>query len=260
MEKEKPENKVLGANTTNGGVQESPSSSDITPAGAPVQAQSANAALPGKKGKKAPSFEQTLDMGLVKRKRRRRIASWITLVSAVGVSIFVIVAFIGSTNGTYSVKMEDKKGTLTMALEPTFQNKVTYLSAKGLENAYATRADNLPDDDVIDDEPGGSKNGKRISQTNDSFSYDTYLGYTFFIKNVSNSDVTYTLDLNIDKFKNPDNNATSPLDILRIRFYENSYVDGGAKTHSSETFARSTNTPFYYPDGTLETRVHLFLR
>jgi hypothetical protein len=174
------------------------------------------------------------------------------------------------------VQMDDTKAVLTMATNNDFDKKTSYLRATGMKKAYAYSADWLPDDAVIDDNNGGTKNGfvtyaedssdtgtdsvsvSTASSTQEGYAYDSYFGYTFFVRNVGAAPASFSLEYNIDNYKNPTNVAISLLDIVRVRVYENLITvaeDGtSSTTHESQTFARVSNKPFVNDSGQIENR------
>jgi hypothetical protein len=99
-------------------------------------------------------------------------------------------------------------------------------------------ADHLPDDDIIDNSTGGSKNGLKQSVAHPDYKVDTYMAYTFYVKNVSKDSTYFNLQLNLDAYKNGINQSCSLVDIVRLRLYANRYVEGQATTHENTTYAK----------------------
>jgi hypothetical protein len=205
------------------------------------------------KPKKGPPVRPTpSNESYAKRNKRRKVALISLSIGAVGCLALGIIAFLGDYSGTFTVRL-DPQGKLTLSLDNDFANKTSYLKASGLENAYAWMADLVPSEGDIDNDSGGQKNGFKADKQG-NYAYDTYLGYTFFVRNVSDDGVSYSLDFDITDYRNPTNVAVSLMDILRVRVYENLIADDGTSAHSCLTYARATNTPFEKDDGTVETR------
>jgi hypothetical protein len=205
------------------------------------------------KPKKGPPVRPTPSSeSYAKRKKRRKIALICCAIGTMGCVALGIIAFLGDYSGTFTVRL-DPQGKLTLSLDNDFANKTSYLKASGLENAYAWMADLVPSEGEVDNDTGGQKNGFKADKQG-NYAYDTYLGYTFFVRNVSDDGVSYSLDFDITDYRNPTNIAVSLMDILRVRVYENLIADDGTSAHLCTTYARATNTPFEKDDGTVETR------
>jgi hypothetical protein len=193
-----------------------------------------------------------LQPDFVKRKKKRRLAIVLFSIGFLGCGTLAILAFLGRTSGEFSIQLGEGKTTLTMSTTSTFESPSTYLKATGLANANTWDADSLPEDSSLDtDTWNGSHNG--YYTTSSSSQIDTYLAYTFFIKNSSTDYVNYSINLSIDDYRNPVNESSSLLDILRVRIYENVVVSD-AIAHDQSTYARKSNTPYTLENGTEESR------
>jgi hypothetical protein len=206
-----------------------------------------------KKTPKTPEFRSPSNEAYVKRRKRKRVALVVLAVSSVGVFTLGLVSFLGEYSGNFTVKMDNKRADLTMGVDPDFNRKTTYLKGSGLENAYSLQADDLPAAEKLDTEPFGAKLGTRTSTTHPDFTYDTYMAYTFLVKNVSDEATSFSVEFDVDQYNNPTNNAVALQDIARVRIYENLVTSAG-ETHQCNTYARKSSTPFTTSDGTLETR------
>jgi hypothetical protein len=178
------------------------------------------------------------------KRRKRRTAAWIFFgVGGTGCAIMAIIAFLGQISGNFSIKLnEQDNAKIAMATETSFSDETSYLRAQGLVSADCITADNLPDDNLVDTETGGDKNG------------DNYFAYTFYIKNTSADKVSYNVAVNIDDYRNPSNQAVSLIAILRLRVFENLVTTPDAITHAMSTYAKGTSTPYTNSDGVTEYR------
>jgi hypothetical protein len=189
-----------------------------------------------KASKKA--YREVPNETFIRRRKQKRVALVILSVSGIGVLMLGIIAFLGQVSGNFTVKI-DSKADLTMDdTDGTFVQKTSYLKATGLKNASTIYADNIPDDDIVDGAAGGSKNGTKTTESHPDYSVDTYMCYTFYVKNVSKDSSNFNLTLNIDAYENGINASCSLIDIVRLRLYCNPFVEGETSTtHDNETYA-----------------------
>jgi hypothetical protein len=207
-----------------------------------------------KKPAKAPEFRSPSNETFVKRRKRKRVALAVLAVSSVGVFTLGLVSFLGQYSGNFTVKMDNKRADLTMGVDPDFNKKTTYLKGSGLDNAYSLQAEDLPSAEKMDSSPYGPKLGTRTSTLHPDFTYDTYMAYTFLVKNVSPEKTSFSIEFDVDQYNNPTNNAVALQDIARVRIYENLLTGDGNETHKCNTYARKSSIPFTTSDGSLETR------
>lgn len=199
-----------------------------------------------------------------KRKKQKKIA-WIvfgaTLTGCVSLSI---LAFLGRYSGNFTIQMaQESKTQFTLytqynaatggSADPT--DATSYLKAVGLQNAMAITADSLPADDDVDNAIGGAKNGTRsiVDANNNTFTKDTYLGFTFFVQNISGIKASFDVQMNA-QFTLPSNDAPSLEDIIRVRVFENLVNADGTLSHGMATYAYSTKNPTTSSDGTVDHR------
>jgi hypothetical protein len=193
----------------------------------------------------------------VKRKRKKRIAWIFTVTGFIGCSVIAVMAFLGRQSGQFTIQLGTGKTQLTMSTNPSFGGGsgssgdsasgsagTTYLTATGLDSSTVNSAGQLPNDDLIDNSDGGSHNRSDAAT-------GTYFAYTFFLKNDSTDFVSYSVSMSIDDYKNPENEATSILDILRVRLYENNHDSSTTYTHNETTYAMQSTIPWRMKDGSL---------
>ena len=205
-----------------------------------------------------PSAKKAIDYGLstperfVQKKKKKRIALVLFSVGFLGCSMLAILAYLGRTSGDFTIQLGEGKTLLTMATDTGFSDSTSFLKAKGLERSVTWSADLLPQDSELDSSTGGSKNGSY--STSMTTTLDSYLAYTFFVRNDSTDSVDYLVNLSIDNYVNPVNESSSLLDILRVRLFENSVYNGSDLTHNMATYAMKSNSPYTLPDGSEEAR------
>jgi hypothetical protein len=193
----------------------------------------------------------------VKRKRKKRIAWIFTVTGFIGCTIIAVMAFLGKQSGQFTIQLGTGKTQLTMSTNPTFGGGsgssdasgsgnagTTYLAATGLDSSTVNTAGALPNDDLIDNSDGGSHNRSDPAT-------GTYFAYTFFLKNDSTDFVSYSVSMSIDDYKNPENEATSLLDIMRVRLYENLHTSSTSYTHAETTYAMQSTIEWKMADGSL---------
>lgn len=198
-----------------------------------------------------------------KRKKRKK-AAWIVLgISTVVCTSLGIIAFLGRVSGQYTIQLAtEEKNDLTLFTTyqknndglPDPTDATTYLSAKGLTNGTTYSADSLPDDAELDSSVGGAKNGTRdVTLTDGSVvTKDTYLCYTFYVKNVASQVSSFAVQMNFN-FTDPTNIAPSLYSFVRVRLFEN-LVTGSTETHNMSTYAATSTDSFLKADGTTESR------
>ncbi len=210
----------------------------------------------------------------VKAKKRKAILWTIVGIGAVGVLTLGTIAFLGTNFGSFTIKLEkDPDASLEMGTVLALTGRGTglekpssYLNAEGITSTAAIAADNLPKASILDadittdnyDEVMDAKKqaAAKTAQvgTADSSSGDAkegvYFNYTFYLRNISTEEVSYSIKMDATSVTEPSNlydasgNLTSvPLEkFIRIRVYENLYLDGLPATHSHVTYAYPATT------------------
>lgn len=122
------------------------------------------------------------------------------------VGTFIIIAAIGQEIGNFTVAIEQSNESLTMAANASFSEPTSRLFAENLESAFNISEEDIPDD-VDSGSSGGAHNG-----TN-------YIAYTFYLKNVSESALNYSVTATIT-----DEDLVDAA--IRYRLYENGVLVG----------------------------------
>ena len=157
--------------------------------------------------------------GLVRRRRRRKIAAIIAAIGAIGTAVFIVVAFLGRQVGTFTVNLQNDGVNLTMATHSDFSDETTYLNASGF-GAFSTpysykwflnsTSENF---EILNDE----KTDISIGKEGDTL---RYFKYTFFIRNTGSLNATYKMELNLTENLKPTNGAQSLDEYLRVMVFE----------------------------------------
>ncbi len=181
-------------------------------------------------------------------RKRRKIAAIVSAASALTIATFVIISYLGTNIGRYTVELEQNRASLTISTDANFTKKTSLLRASNLDAARAESVDYLPAHEVLDDVNGlGSHNGD-VYDEDGILMYSTYFAYTFFLKNQGNAPVDFSATLSLSQGENIIEGAVPIEEYIRVRLYEN--VVGEEVTHNYRTFAKTTNYAIYDDNNT----------
>lgn len=178
------------------------------------------------------------DKQFVKKRRRRVIAALMSLISAIGVTSLVIVAFLGRFTGTFTVSLANSTVRLSLSDKLSFENPTSYLRIERLdlfeENTYSA----LPGADVLDNESTPYNYGKYTND--DNVTVLRYMKYTFYVRNMGGKTAKYNLRINLqDRHKSSDGTERTLDDTLRVMVYENDCVETlGTEEHNVNIYAK----------------------
>lgn len=170
------------------------------------------------------------DKLFVRKRRRRRIATLVTLFTSMGIASLVIISFLGRSVGTFTVSLNNSEVNLALVEKENSKDYSTYLrineSAKFIEHSYDFFKYKL---DVLDDEETPYTYGEfehtYLDKTTGQIKTGTcleFLKYTFYVKNVGSKTASYDLKINIDdRTRSDDNTGRSLDDTLRVMVFEN---------------------------------------
>ncbi len=176
-------------------------------------------------------------------RKRRRIAGIVSASSAFAIATFVVISYLGTNVGRYTVELEQNRASLTIATDENFTKKTSLLRATNLDAARAESVDYLPEHEILDAEHGqGSHNGD-VFDDDGVLLYSTYFAYTFFLKNQGDAPVDFSASLSLNQNQNIIAGAIPIEEYIRVRLYEN--VVGETVTHNYRTFAKTTNYTIY---------------
>lgn len=192
----------------------------------------------------------------VRRKKTKRFAWIIFGIGFVGCSMLAIIAFINKLSGQFTIKMDDNSINLRLSSQDDFADSSTYLRGSALTQATTINADFIDgatQDGGSEDTLSGEHSYVNRPNAEKPEDYTTYFSaYTFYVQNLSEEAVNYSVSVLIDDYQNPSNQTASLLDIMRVRVYENSTVEGQAlseKSHASTCYGRASTSPYYDSDG-----------
>ncbi len=176
-------------------------------------------------------------------RKKRKIAAIVSASSALTIATFVMISYLGTNVGPYTVELEQNRASLTISTNENFTKKTSLLRASNLDAARAESVDYLPNHAILDDQHGmGSHNGD-VFDEDGTLMYSTYFAYTFFLKNQGDAPVDFTATLSLSQSENIIEGAIPIEEYLRVRLYEN--VVGEEVTHNYRTFAKTTNYLIY---------------
>lgn len=186
------------------------------------------------------------DLSYVKKRRRKKIAAFVSLFTAIGITSLIIISFLGRTVGTFSVKLKNSDVSLALSEEISFDNPTSYLYVKDVGKLRETTFSNLPEAEYLDNENTPTKNEKALLGDG---SY-SFIKYTFYIQNTGNTIARYNLSINItDSQETQDGNHRVLDDTLRIMVFENDpYAQGVEDHHKYRVFANDTDKWNYILD------------
>ena len=173
------------------------------------------------------------DLQFVRKRRRRRIAALVSVVSAIGVASLVIISFLGRTFGTFTVSIKNTSVRLALSETDSFENPTSYLRIDNIPSSYYEFSYKWFDRigmDLIDDE----QNDYLYGISGDGVGM-YFLKYTFYVKNVGSTTAAYNMYINLDDSTQATNGKTLD-DTLRIMVFENRPSD--PETHKSEVYAK----------------------
>ena len=175
---------------------------------------------------------------LIKKRRRRRIAALVSLITGIGISSLVLVAFLGRFTGTFTVKLANSSVKLSLSDKEAFDNPTSYLSLEKLDLFEENTYSNLPEQEFLDSEDTPYNAG---CYTNDSGeTIMRYLKYTFYVRNRGGKTAKYDLKVTlVDRNKSTDGSERTLDDTLRIMVYENDVVEStGEAYHTVGIYAK----------------------
>lgn len=187
-------------------------------------------------------------------KRVRRIAIAIGAgVSATGIGVFSIVAFLGRFVGTFTVSLDTANVSLALSETSTFEKQESFLHIDTLPTYSETTYRDLPDDLELDTERTDYLHGANRNPITDEIQNLQYFKYTFFLKNVGTIQARYDLKVNIlENEPSTDDHPRYLDETLRVKLYEN---DATLEEHANNVYAKKRSIPYKNRDtGEVEWR------
>ena len=161
------------------------------------------------------------DLLYVRKRRRRRIAALVSLISAIGVTSLVVVSFLGRFVGTFTVSLTNSAVRLSLSEKQAFTETTSYIIVDKLNPFEENTFRNLPPVDVLDNEDTSFDYGKNVSEMNGQETLE-YFKYTFYVKNVGNTIAQYNMSIKIDEKSKANDGTNRTLDeTMRVMVFEN---------------------------------------
>ena len=189
------------------------------------------------------------DQLFVRKRRRRRIAALVSLISSIGITSLVIVSLLGRFTGTFTVSLANSSVKLSLSDKLSFENPTSYLRIEKLdlfeENTYTA----LPSQEILDSEDTAYDYGSYTDSENQTVM--RYLKYTFYVGNMGGKTAMYDLKINLlDRNKATDGTERTLDDTLRIMVYENDAAETSGQTyHTTNIFAKEAAEVNYDKEG-----------
>lgn len=173
------------------------------------------------------------DLQYVRKRRRRRIAALVCMFSSIGVASLVVISFLGRTVGSFTVAIKNTSVRLALSEDEEFTHPTSYLRIDDIPSNYYEFSYKWFDQiglEHVDD----AKNDRYFGMSSDGTGM-YYLKYTFFVKNIGNTNAKYDMYINLDESTKADNGKTLD-ESLRIMVFEND--PSVADSHEKDVYAQ----------------------
>ena len=184
----------------------------------------------------------------VNRRLRNTLMSVLGGVTATGIAIFAIIAFLGRYVGTFTVSLDSSSVRLSLSRADSYEKPESYLRVDTLpkfrEIAYA----DLPSDDILDNQETDYLYGAQYDIDGEQVRL-RYFKYTFYVKN--SGDVAADFDMAVKIVEATyDEDGRSLLDTLRVMVYINPAVEEeDYSLHQKHVYARIRTRVYETADG-----------
>ncbi len=197
---------------------------------------------------------------LRKRYRNKIIRYCVLGVLFLTITSIVVIAYLGSRIGNYTIQLRQDGRQISLASSYDFKDPTTRLRAETLSDTAPISVQELPGDDILDAYTNsGNHHGDALNQVNsegyDVGSHGNYMAYTFFMKNMGDVDLNYSVAINLEGLESSmqSNGEIHTLDeVIRIRLYQNlmSFDESGnvITSHESKTYAKASSESFSADD------------
>lgn len=183
-----------------------------------------------------------VQMEYVKKRKRRKAVAIASSVGAVGVTSFVIIAFLGKRVGTFTVALNSDQVELALSRQLNSEEKSSFLYVNSLPSFEQFTYNSLPEDSVLDSEETNytMEQAAHYAEDGKTLVSLSFFKYTFYVSNEGTRPAGYTMDINItEDQKSTDGTNRSLTDTLRVIMYENKVTDDSALTHDKTVFAKA---------------------
>lgn len=175
----------------------------------------------------------------VKKRKKRKAVAIGSGVSAGGIAVLAIVAFLGRYTGTFTVKLDTGDLALSLSQTRSFEQPSSFLRVDSLPSFEELTYAKLPSKEALDNED--MKNGPQNVDGSEVGETCEFFKYTFFVKNVGTISTRYTFDINIlDHSASEDGQWVD--DTLRVMVFDNDATDDGVDSHNCTIYAKQSAT------------------
>ena len=138
-------------------------------------------------------MNKEIALDYVRKRKRKKRAAIISGISAIGITIFLIIAFCLIYVDRFTITTYNEPG-LCLTIDENKQETCTELAAPPLQRAWNIQYSDIPED--IDDKLGSKNFDGFIEERRVS-----YFAYTFYLKGISDKEelISYKLSLDINK-------------------------------------------------------------
>ena len=189
-----------------------------------------------------------IENGYVKKKKRKKLAAIAASVGTLGISMLVLISFLGRFTGSFTVSLNKGNVKISLSNKQNFgeggeeAEVTTYMKVDELKPFDEMTFTSLPKYNLIDNEETTYETiGSSTPNTMDFFKY------TFFIKNMGSISADYTLKVRIVESHPSTDGATYLDSLLRVMVFAN---DGYKKDdHAYTVYAKASESPNKDLDG-----------
>ena len=171
------------------------------------------------------------ELNYVRKKKRRKLVALVTGISGIVVASLAIISFLGRFVGTFTVRLETGHVQLGLSQEKNFETISSYLRVGDIPSLQETTYGVVMGygDDTLDTDETDYSIGFTYKKDGTTIKSTKFFKYTFFVKNVGDSDAAYDLNVNIvDSEQHEDGRMVE--DTLRVVLYENEGIYDHQKT------------------------------
>lgn len=177
-----------------------------------------------------------VELEYVKRIRRRKIAALLATLCSIVLTALIIVAFLGSLVGSFTVKIQNNDVKLALSSKSDLSDSSTYMMVNNLPSFELNTNSELQDHDRIDNPNTSYLDDGCLKDPNTGEVTALYfLKQTFYVTNIGTIPARYEFKITITENNKPGNVAYGYDDLLRVRLYEN---PKDSEEHNYETFAK----------------------
>jgi hypothetical protein len=184
-----------------------------------------------------------VELKYVKRRKIRRRAGIIALVSSMGLTTLGIVAFLGRNVGTFTVALSSQEVELSLSREYPLKERTTFLYIDYVPTFEQFTYDDLMSTDLGDavldnqDYDYNMDAAANYDGNTDKMTSLNFFKYTFFVTNVGSVNAGYKIKFNLmDDSVSTDGTNRYLSDTLRVMVYEN---DAESEEHNRTIYAKA---------------------